>query len=98
VQVPVTVTVGAGQSGSANVLYAATVDSNLVVCFAGIPGETYTVQTNSVASGPGWTKLGAENFKAPASADPHPYGIGVFQVTDPLGGASRYYRTVWPAY
>ena len=98
VQVPVTVTVGSGQSGSASVLYAATVDGNFVVRFAGIPGETYTLQTNSVSSGPGWTKLGTENFPCPAATDPHPYGIGVFQVTDPLGNASRYYRTAWPAY
>jgi trimeric autotransporter adhesin len=98
VQVPVTVTVGSGQSGSANVLYAGTVDGNFVVRFAGIPGESYTVEANSVASGPGWAKLGTENFKAPEATDPHPYGIGVFQVTDPLGSLSRYYRTVWPAY
>jgi hypothetical protein len=80
------------------VLYAETVDGNFVVRFAGIPGETYTVQTNSVSSGPGWTKLGTENFKAPTASEPHPYGIGVFQVTDPLGSSSRYYRTTWPAY
>ncbi len=98
VQVPVTVTVGSGQGGSSSVLYAAAVDGNFVVRFAGIPGETYTVQTNSVSSGPGWTKLGTENFTAPAATNPHPYGIGAFQVTDPLGSSSRYYRTVWPAY
>ena len=98
VQVPVTVTVGSGQGGSASVLYAETVDGNFVVRFAGIPGETYTVQTNSVSSGPGWTKLGTENFTAPTASEPHPYGIGVFQVTDPLGSSSRYYRTTWPAY
>lgn len=98
VQVPVTVTVGSGQGGSSSVLYADTVGTNFVVRFAGIPGETYTVQTNSVSSGPGWTKLGTENFTAPTAGDPHPYGIGAFQVTDPLGSSSRYYRTVWPAY
>jgi hypothetical protein len=98
VQVPVTVTVGSGQGGSASVLYAETVDGNFVVGFAGIPGETYTVQTNSVSSGPGWTKLGTENFRAPTATNSHPYGIGVFQVIDPLGSSSRYYRTAWPAY
>jgi hypothetical protein len=97
VQVPVTVNVGSTQGGSASVLYAAAVEGSFVVRFAGIPGETYTVQTNSVSSGPGWTKLGTENFLAPAATDPHPYGIGVFQVTDPLGNSSRYYRTAWPA-
>ncbi|MCX6914001.1 MAG: Ig-like domain-containing protein, partial [Verrucomicrobia bacterium] len=98
VQVPVTVTVGSGQGGSSSVLYAAAVDGNFVVRFAGIPGETYTVQTNSVSSGPGWTKLGTQNFTAPTAAEAPPYGIGVFQVTDPLGSSSRYYRTAWPAY
>ena len=98
VQVPVTVTVGSGQGGSSSVLYAAAVDGNFVVRFAGIPGETYTVQTNSVSNGPGWTKLGTQNFTAPTAAEAPPYGIGVFQVTDPLGSSSRYYRTAWPAY
>jgi hypothetical protein len=56
------------------------------------------VQTNSASSGPGWTKLGTESFLAPAATNLHPYGIGVFQVTDPLGSSSRYYRTAWPAY
>ena len=98
VQVPVTVTVGSGQGGSSSVLYAAAVDGNFVVRFAGIPGETYTVQTNSVSSGPGWTKLGTQNFTAPTAAEAPPYGIGVFQVTDLLGSSSRYYRTAWPAY
>ena len=79
-------------------LYTATVEGNFVVRFAGIPGETYAVQTNSASSGPGWTKLGTESFLAPAANDSHPYGIGVFQVTDPLGNSSRYYRTAWPAY
>lgn len=98
--VPVTVsaTFGFGTAASANVLFVGTDGGNFVVRFAGIPGYTYTVEVNSVPSGPGWTKLGTENFQAPGVADPHPFGVGVFQVVDPLGGASRYYRTVWPSY
>ena len=26
------------------------------------------------------------------------YGIGVFQITDPMIYSSLFYRTVWPAY
>jgi hypothetical protein len=99
VQVPVTVTVGPGSSGSANVLFTGTVNGSFVVRFAGFPGETYTVEcTDSLPPGISWAKLGSANYKAPASGDSHPYGIGVFEVTDPLGSSSRYYRTVWPAY
>jgi hypothetical protein len=99
VQVPVTVTVGPGSSGSANVLFTGTVNGSFVVRFAGFPGETYTVEcTDSLSPGISWAKLGSANYLAPASGDPHPYGIGVFEVTDPLGSSSRYYRTVWPAY
>ena len=99
VQVPVTVTVGAGQGGSANVLYTGTADGNFVVRFAGVPGETYTVEyTDSVPPAGSWAKLGSASFKAPDTGDSHPYGIGVFQVSDPLGNSSRYYRTVWPSY
>jgi hypothetical protein len=99
VQVPVTVTVGPGNSGSANVLFTGTVNGSFVVRFAGFPGETYTVEcTDSLPPNSSWAKLGSANYKAPESGDSHPYGIGVFEVTDPLGSSSRYYRTVWPAY
>ena len=99
VEVAVTVTVGPGDGVSVNVLYAGAVGSDFVVRFAGVPGETYTVEySDSLPPSGTWTKLGSANLKAPGPTDAHPYGIGVFQVTDPLGTASRYYRTVWPAY
>ena len=96
VEVTVTVTVGSGQDASANVLYTGIVDGNFVARFAGIPGYTYTVEYTDTLSPPSWTKL--ENAKAPEASDSHPYGIGVFQVTDLTGGSGRYYRTVWPSY
>ena len=99
VQVPVTVTVGPDNSGSANVLYTGTVNGSFVIRFAGFPGEIYTVEcTDSLPPNNSWAKLGSANYKAPGSGDSHPYGIGVFEVTDPLGSSNRYYRTVWPAY
>jgi hypothetical protein len=98
VDVSVAVTVGGGSGGSANAVFTGVVGSDFVARFAGIPGYTYTVEANSVASGPGWTKVGTDNFKAPDLNDSHTYGIGVFQVTDPQGSSSRYYRTVWPPY
>ena len=69
---------------------------NFVVQFAGIPGTMYTVETNGVASGPGWVKQG--NYTAPTDNSAG-FGIGVFQVSEPAGGAgSRFYRTVYPSY
>jgi hypothetical protein len=58
------------------------------VNFAGIPGATYTVETNSVANGSGWTKWG--NLTATST--------GAMQVLDPVGNGSLFYRTVYPAY
>jgi hypothetical protein len=84
----VSVTVGSGTGSSPNVLSEGMIGGNFVVNFAGIPGDTYTVETNSVASGPGWVKFG--NVTAPTS--------GVFQVSDPAGSGSRFYRTVYPSY
>ena len=99
VQVPVTVAVGPGNSGSANVVYTGTVNGSFAIRFAGYPGQVYTVEcTDSLPPNSSWAKLGTANYKAPGSGDSHPYGIGVFEVTDPLGNSSRYYRTVWPAY
>lgn len=96
VAVTVNVTVESGTSGSPNVVFTGVHNGNFVARFAGIPGYTYTVETNSVPSGPGWAKLG--NVTAPTVNDPHPHGVGIFEIIDPLGDASRYYRTVWPAY
>jgi autotransporter-associated beta strand protein len=87
-----TVTLGWGNGSSPNVVFGPTTDGhgNFVVGFAGIPGTTYTVETNSAVNQPGWSKL--ENITAPAN--------GVFQITDPMPSdlSSRFYRTVYPSY
>jgi len=85
---PVSVTVGSGTGQSPNVLSSGIVGVNFVVNFAGVPGITYTVETNSAANGSGWTKLG--NITATST--------GAMQITDPLGNGSRFYRTVYPSY
>ncbi len=91
----VSVTVGAGTGQSPNAVYTGTSGGNFVVRFAGIPGTSYTVETNSVI-GPGWTKEGT--YTAPGD-NSQGFGIGVFQVSDPIGtDTSRYYRTVYPSY
>lgn len=95
--VTVNVTVGNGQETSANAVFAGIDGGNFVARFAGIPGEEYTVEyTDTTPPTPTWTKLG--NVTAPGVNDPHPNGIGVFQITDPLGSGSRFYRSVHPSY
>jgi hypothetical protein len=92
----VSVTAGSGNGQTANSVYTGTANGNFVAQFAGIPGYTYTVETNTVVTGPGWTKEG--NYTAPT--DNHlGFGVGVFQVMDPIGGVPQlYYRTVYPSY
>jgi hypothetical protein len=86
------VTLGWGNGQSPNVVFGPTTDGhgNFVVSFAGIPGTTYTIETNSAVNQPGWSKL--KNITAPAN--------GVFQITDPMPAdlSSRFYRTVYPSY
>jgi autotransporter-associated beta strand protein len=90
--IAVAVTLGWGNGQSPNVVFGPTTDGhgNFVVGFAGIPGTTYTVETNSAVNQPGWSKL--KNITAPAN--------GVFQITDPMPAdlSSRFYRTVYPSY
>lgn len=94
--ITVNVTVGSGNGSSANSVYTGTANGNFVAQFAGIPGDTYTVETNSVVSGAGWTKLG--NFAAPSN-NSQGLGIGVFGVTNAMGAETTlYFRTVWPSY
>jgi hypothetical protein len=75
---------------------------NFFANFAGIPGAYYTVEYNTVLSGTGWTKLSnpndpTGNYQAPATNGG--FGIGVFQILDPvMGNSQRYYRTVYPGY
>jgi hypothetical protein len=97
----VSATVNGGSGGqSPNVLASGTTNINSVAYFyanfAGVPGQAYTVETNSAVNGPGWVKEG--NYTAPSDNTTYGLGIGVFQVMDPMGTGSLYYRTVWPAY
>jgi hypothetical protein len=88
----VSVTVGNGTGQSPNYLSSGTTNISsanyFYVNFAGIPGDTYTVETNSVANGSGWIKWG--NITASPT--------GAMQVLDPVGSGSLFYRTVYPAY
>jgi uncharacterized repeat protein (TIGR02543 family) len=93
----VTVTVTSANAGSFNIVSGPTLaNGNFVVRFAGVPGTAYTVETNGVV-GPGWAKFG--NYTAPTESDPHPNGVGIFEVTKPNEGeGSLYFRTVHPSY
>jgi hypothetical protein len=83
-------------AASLNVVYGPMVVSgNFIVRFAGVPSDTYTVESNNVMSGTGWVKQG--NYTAPAD-NTAGFGIGIFQVSDPTDGTSRFYRTVYPSY
>ena len=90
----VSATVGSGTGQSPNAVYTGTSGGNFVVNFAGIPGDTYTVESGPSASGP-WTKLA--NYTAP-SDNGQGFGIGVFQVSDPMSNGAGFYRTVYPSY
>ncbi len=92
--ITVNVTVGNGTGQGANSVYTGTSGGNFVAQFAGIPGYSYTVQSSSSANGP-WTKLA--NYTAPTD-NSLGFGIGVFQVTDPMSNGAGFYRTVYPAY
>ncbi|MEI7902163.1 MAG: Ig-like domain-containing protein, partial [bacterium] len=74
-----------------------TTNGFFVVHFAGVPGYTYTVEgTDSLNPGEiDWQPSG-ENKIAPVTNEG--WGIGIFEFSEPIGAASRYFRTVWPAY
>ena len=93
----VSVTVGNGTGQSPNVVYGPiTTNGNFVVRFAGLPGTTYTVEKTASLNSPiSWTRLG--NYTAPTDNSAG-FGIGVFQVSDPVGSGGGYYRTVYPSY
>jgi len=92
----VSVTVGSGSGQSPNVVYGpTTLGGNFIVQFAGIPGTQYTVEKTTSLSPVNWTKLG--NYTAPTDNSVG-FGIGVFQVSDPVSNGSGYYRTVYPSY
>jgi hypothetical protein len=93
----VNVTITSSTGVSLNRVYGPVVDGgNFVVRFAGIPGRTYTLEyTDSLTQPVIWQK--AVNLTAPTTAGS--WGRGVFQFSEPTGGASvRYYRTTYPAY
>ena len=91
----VTVTVGSGGTISLNIISGPVMaGGNFVVGFAGIPGLTYTVEATSDLGGP-WTKVA--NLTAPTTDQG--LGVGGFEFTEPAGtNATRFYRTVYPAY
>ena len=105
-----TYTIADGQGGSASGSVTVSVGSvpislnivsgpamsggNFVVSFTGIPGLTYTIEAASNLSGP-WEKVA--NITAPTTDQGQ--GVGVFQFTEPANGnATRFYRTIYPAY
>ncbi len=86
----VNVTVTAHSGSSPNIVIPPTYDNSsktFRVTFAGIPGNTYTVETASNPNGP-WS------FLKTATAGPY----GLFEVTDTqsLPVSARYYRTAYP--
>jgi fibronectin-binding autotransporter adhesin len=93
----VSVTVGSGNSVGANATFVGQIGSDFVVTFAGIPGYLYTVETNSVMMGAGWTK---EFNPDPGAVNGNytPNAGGSFSITNNLGEPSLYLRTVYPAY
>jgi hypothetical protein len=91
----VTVTVGGGGLVALNIVYGPLVDgSDFVVRFAGIPGFTYTVEAAPDVNGP-WVKV----TNITVSDVDTGFGIGVFEFREPMNGnATRFYRTIYPAY
>ena len=91
----VTVTVGNGGLISLNIVSGPLVDgSDFVVCFAGIPGLTYTIEAASDLAGP-WAKVA--NLTAPTYDQG--FGVGIFEFREPMNGnTTRFYRTVYPSY
>jgi len=81
---------------SPSVVYGPLVSNGVfIVCFAGIPGFTYTVEATDDLGSPSWTKK--VNLTAPVTDQG--LGAGVFEFSESIGAAgSRYYRTVYPSY
>jgi autotransporter-associated beta strand protein len=94
----VTVTVTSANAVSLNLVYGPTTDGgDFVARFAGVPGTTYTVETNGSLVTPVWGKF--NNYTAPTEVDAHPFGVGVFEVRKAVAGeSSLYFRTIHPSY
>jgi hypothetical protein len=96
--VTVSVTIFDSSSGGAspNRVFGPVIDgADFVVRFAGIPGQTYTIESSTSSTGP-WVKQ--SNLTAPTD-NSLGFGVGVFEVRQATSSAnSGYYRTVYPAY
>ena len=87
----VSVTVGTSSTGgqSPNVVASGTDGSgNFYALFAGMTNTTYTVETNSVVSGPTWVKYA--NYTTGND--------GLINVTNVIESGPLFFRTVWPSY
>jgi hypothetical protein len=85
------VTVGTSSTGgqSPNVVASGTDGSgNFYALFAGMPNTTYTLETNSVVSGPTWVKYA--NYTTGYD--------GLINVTNVIASGPLFFRTVWPSY
>lgn len=69
-------------------------DGDIVTRFVGLPGLTYTIESSDSLLPGSWQKL--TNLTAP-TIDAG-YGIGVFELQDPIASPSRFYRVVYPSY
>jgi uncharacterized delta-60 repeat protein len=69
-------------------------NANIVTRFVGLPGLTYTIESSDSLFPGNWQKL--TNETAPATDAG--YGIGVFQLQDPITLPARFYRVVYPSY
>ena len=95
VTVNITVTDPTTGGTGGNSVFTGIDGGDFVARFAGVPGRTYTVETNGVVSGSGWVKLG--NYTAPTDNEDE-FGIGVFEVREPVTTGDRFFRTVTPSY
>jgi uncharacterized delta-60 repeat protein len=69
-------------------------NANIVTRFDGLPGLTYTIEASDSLFPGNWQKL--NNVTAPTTDAG--YGIGVFELQDPIALPARFYRVVYPSY
>ncbi|MEI6393828.1 MAG: cadherin-like domain-containing protein [Verrucomicrobiota bacterium] len=96
VTVTVTITDSSSGGGSPNLVYGPVIDgTDFVARFAGIPGQSYTIESSTSATGP-WVKK--SNVTVPTD-NSLGFGVGVFEVRQATSESnSGFYRTVYPAY
>ena len=92
----VIVSVETGGAVSLNRVFGPIVtNGDFLVRFAGLPGNTYTIEYTDSVAPVNWQKT--TNLTAPTTAGS--YGRGVFQFSQSAAGVGfRFYRTVYPAY